>query len=100
MKIENEGVRSIFLNVSSIKLSKYILWVILHLFIVCFIEIIRIFMSIYITNEDFSDLWNKRMRSKRVNRLTNEGDNDPVDEIQLLGGDESKNLKITSWDLV
>ena len=62
MKIENEGVRSIFLNVSSIKLSKYILWVILHLFIVCFIEIIRIFISIYINNEDFSDLeireWN------------------------------------------
>lgn len=36
------------------------------------------------------------MRSKRINRLTNEGDNDPVDEIQLLGANESENLKITS----
>ena len=40
------------------------------------------------------------MRSKRVNRLTNEGDNDPVYKFQLLDDDESEDLKITSWDLV
>jgi len=40
------------------------------------------------------------MKSKRINRLINEGNNDPKDKIQLLGNDKSEDLKITSWDLV
>ncbi len=52
----NEGVRSIFLNRSLIKSTKYVLLVILHLFIVYSVEIVGIFVSICITNNNYSDL--------------------------------------------
>ena len=55
-KIENEGVRSIFPNRLLIKLRKCVLWIIPNLFIVCFVEITKASVNIYIINEDFSNL--------------------------------------------